>query len=61
MGKESVTKKDTSNKKHMLGGTCIQFPLERGRGSHKERGNKVETFLQLYYLSSYTVTFVWLF
>lgn len=50
MGKESVTqhiKKDTSNKKHMLGGTHIQFPLERGRWSHKEQGNKVETFLQL--------------
>lgn len=31
----------------MLGGAHIQFPLERGRGSHKEQGNKVETFLQL--------------
>lgn len=29
----------------MLGGACIEFPLERG--SHKEGGNKVETFLQL--------------
>lgn len=50
MGKESVTQrrqKETSNKKHMLGGRHIQFPLERGRGSHKEQGNKVDTFLQL--------------
>lgn len=31
----------------MLGGPHIQFPLERGRGSHKEQGNKVDTFLQL--------------
>lgn len=31
----------------MLGGRHIQFPLERGRGSHKEYGNKVDTFLQL--------------
>lgn len=31
----------------MLGGIHIQFPLERGRGSNKEQGNKVETFLQL--------------
>ena len=31
----------------MLGGTQIQFPLGRGRWSHKEQGNKVETFLQL--------------
>lgn len=51
LGKENVTqqrkKKETSNKKHMLGGTHIQFPTERGRWSHKEQGNKVETFLQL--------------
>lgn len=38
-------REDTRNKKHMLGGTHIQFPLERG--SHKEQANKVETFLQL--------------
>lgn len=31
----------------MLGGTHIQFPLDRARGSHKEQGNKVETFLRL--------------
>lgn len=43
---EKKKKKDKSNKKHRPGGKTYPVPF-RERGSHKEQGNKVETFLGL--------------
>lgn len=55
-------KKDTSNKKHMLGGIHIQFPLEKeGEEATKNKATRWKHSFSSHYLSSYTGTFVLLF
>lgn len=68
MGKRTVTQqrgkkereKIQGNKKHMLGGKRIQFP-ERVGGSTENKATRWQHSWGSYYLSSYTVTFVWRF
>lgn len=66
-GKESVTqrrgkkeKKETSNKKHMLGGVS-SFLRREGEEATKNKAIRWKHSSSSYYLSSYTLTFVSLF